>query len=40
MRRSLEAGFNHHLIKPFEPEALEAIIATLDSPDVAEPAAS
>jgi signal transduction histidine kinase/CheY-like chemotaxis protein len=39
-RRSLEAGFNHHLIKPFEPEALEAIIATLDSPDVAEHAAS
>jgi signal transduction histidine kinase/ActR/RegA family two-component response regulator len=39
-RRSLEAGFDHHLVKPFEPEALEAIIAAFEPPaSTAEPAA-
>jgi CheY-like chemotaxis protein len=29
-RRSREAGFNHHLTKPPDPEALEALIAECD----------
>jgi CheY-like chemotaxis protein len=28
-RRSAEAGFDHHLVKPVEPGALEALIASL-----------
>lgn len=28
-RRSLEAGFNHHLVKPVDPEALEKLLAGL-----------
>jgi PAS domain S-box-containing protein len=30
-RRSLEAGFNHHLVKPVEPAALERLLAELKS---------
>ncbi|MEO6445105.1 MAG: PAS domain S-box protein [Gemmatimonadaceae bacterium] len=33
-RRTAEAGFNHHLVKPVEPKALEAVLAELDRPDV------
>jgi two-component system CheB/CheR fusion protein len=28
--RSKAAGFDHHLVKPVEPEALNVLIATLD----------
>jgi CheY-like chemotaxis protein len=36
-RRSREAGFNHHLTKPPDPEALEALIAECDqSPGITE----
>jgi len=28
-RRSAEAGFNHHLVKPPEPKALESVLASL-----------
>ncbi len=28
-RRTAEAGFNHHLVKPPEPKAVEAVLATL-----------
>jgi CheY-like chemotaxis protein len=27
--RSQEAGFQHHLVKPADPEALEALLATI-----------
>lgn len=30
-RRSQEAGFNHHLVKPVEPAALEELLAALES---------
>ena len=30
-RRSAEAGFNHHLVKPVEPTALRALLANLQS---------
>jgi PAS domain S-box-containing protein len=30
-RRSLEAGFNHHLVKPVDPAALEKLLASLGS---------
>jgi CheY-like chemotaxis protein len=26
-RRSREAGFNHHLVKPVSPESLQAVLA-------------
>jgi len=26
-RKALEAGFDHHLIKPIDPDALEALVA-------------
>lgn len=32
-RRTIEAGFNHHLVKPPEPEELGAILASLSKPD-------
>ena len=32
-RRSAEAGFNHHLVKPPEPEALEKVLAELKRPE-------
>ena len=32
-RRTAEAGFNHHLVKPPEPSALEAIVAAIRRPD-------
>jgi CheY-like chemotaxis protein len=28
-RRTAEAGFNHHLVKPPEPEAVETVLASL-----------
>ena len=28
-RRSAEAGFNHHLVKPPEPEAVASVLAAL-----------
>ena len=28
-RRSLDAGFDHHLVKPMDPAALEQLLATL-----------
>jgi CheY-like chemotaxis protein len=28
-RRTAEAGFNHHLVKPPEPKAVEGVLATL-----------
>jgi CheY-like chemotaxis protein len=28
-RRITEAGFNHHLVKPPEPKALEGVLASL-----------
>jgi CheY-like chemotaxis protein len=31
-RRSLEAGFDHHLTKPVEPAALEKLLALISSP--------
>jgi PAS domain S-box-containing protein len=31
-RRTAEAGFNHHLVKPPEPEAVESVLAGLKSP--------
>jgi CheY-like chemotaxis protein len=31
-RRSAEAGFNHHLVKPPEPEALEKVVAEMKPP--------
>jgi PAS domain S-box-containing protein len=33
-RRTAEAGFNHHLVKPPEPTALEAVLAELKRPEV------
>jgi CheY-like chemotaxis protein len=36
-RRSAEAGFDHHLVKPIDPAALEALMQTLAS--AARPAA-
>jgi CheY-like chemotaxis protein len=32
LRRSREAGFDHHLVKPIDPMALEAIFASCDRP--------
>ena len=29
-RKALEAGFDHHLIKPIDPAALEALMAAAD----------
>jgi two-component system CheB/CheR fusion protein len=29
-RRSTEAGFDHHLVKPVEPKALETLLADLE----------
>jgi CheY-like chemotaxis protein len=29
-RRSSEAGFDHHIVKPVEPSAIERILATLE----------
>jgi CheY-like chemotaxis protein len=31
-RRSREAGFDHHLVKPAEPETLSALFASLPAP--------
>jgi len=31
-RRSTEAGFNHHMVKPVDPAALEKLLAGLESP--------
>ena len=28
-RRTAEAGFNHHLVKPLEPRSLESVLAQL-----------
>ena len=30
-RRTAEAGFNHHLVKPPEPKAVESVLAGLKS---------
>jgi CheY-like chemotaxis protein len=32
-RRTAEAGFNHHLVKPPDPKALENVLAELKRPD-------
>jgi CheY-like chemotaxis protein len=32
-RRSREAGFDHHLVKPVDPDALLALLAAGDRPD-------
>jgi CheY-like chemotaxis protein len=32
-RRTAEAGFNHHLVKPPEPKALESVLAELKRPE-------
>jgi PAS domain S-box-containing protein len=32
-RRTAEAGFNHHLVKPPEPQAIENVLAELKKPD-------
>ena len=32
-RRSREAGFDHHLVKPVEPNALEMLLASSAHPD-------
>ena len=32
-RRTAEAGFNHHLVKPPEPKAVESVLAELKRPD-------
>jgi CheY-like chemotaxis protein len=31
-RRSAEAGFDHHLVKPAELDALQALLASLEKP--------
>ena len=31
-RRSKEAGFDHHLVKPVEAEALQALLAAVKKP--------
>jgi CheY-like chemotaxis protein len=31
-RRTAQAGFDHHLVKPVEPKALEELLATLKRP--------
>ena len=31
-RRTTEAGFDHHLVKPPEPKALDELVATLQAP--------
>jgi PAS domain S-box-containing protein len=36
-RRALEAGFNHHLTKPFHPEALNEVLVALVAEDRAPP---
>ncbi|HEX4614140.1 MAG TPA: PAS domain S-box protein [Urbifossiella sp.] len=33
-RRTAEAGFNHHLVKPPEPKAVDSVLAELKRPDV------
>lgn len=33
-RRTAEAGFNHHLVKPPEPKAVENVLAELKRPNV------
>lgn len=33
-RRTAEAGFNHHLVKPPDPKAVEGVLAQLKHPDV------
>ena len=33
-RRTADAGFDHHLVKPPEPKAVESILAELNHPDV------
>ena len=35
-RRTQEAGFDHHLVKPVDPEALEALLASDDSSHTAD----
>ena len=30
LRRSREAGFDHHLVKPVDPEAVLALLASLE----------
>jgi CheY-like chemotaxis protein len=30
LRRSHEAGFDHHLVKPIDPDALLALLASLE----------
>jgi CheY-like chemotaxis protein len=32
LRRSREAGFDHHLVKPIDPAALVELLAELDEP--------
>ena len=32
-RRTAEAGFDHHLVKPPEPKALESVLAELKRPE-------
>ncbi len=39
-RRVLDAGFDHHLVKPFEPETLESLLASVAPSSLAEHAAS
>ena len=33
-RRTADAGFDHHLVKPPEPKAVESVLAQLKRPDV------
>ena len=33
-RRTAEAGFDHHLVKPPEPKAVEGVLAELKRPDL------
>jgi CheY-like chemotaxis protein len=35
-RRTAEAGFDHHIVKPIDPEALEALLRSL-APAVSPP---
>ncbi len=39
-RRTLEAGFDHHLVKPVEPRKLEELLESLARPDAGIPGAS
>jgi CheY-like chemotaxis protein len=37
-RRSHEAGYDHHLVKPVDPEAILALLASMEWADATEPA--